>query len=189
MMRIPRSPVRMGRSDTLLLVIDFQERLIPVIADSARVVWNARRLIDAAALFEIPIAATEQYPERLGATVSPLRERLAELGVSPVPKRAFTCGDCDLPWDREFILITGVEAHICIQQTALDLLGMGRRVVVAVDAVGSRFIVDRDTAFRRLESAGAIITTTESTIFEWCETSESPQFREISRLARETPDV
>ncbi len=186
---LPRSPELMNPADTALLVVDVQERFVPAIPDISRIVWNCRRLLDAAKLLGVAYSATEQIPAKLGPTVSPLTERLD----SPTPKKTFTCASCSEIFDRwradgrQRVLICGIETHVCILQTALDLTAAGWLVYVAVDAVGSRFELDRDTALRRLEAAGVVLTTTEATLFEWCATAAAPAFRELSALAKETP--
>lgn len=186
-MDFPRSPELMSRSDSALLVVDVQEKLIGLIPEHRRIVWNIVRLIDAANLLGVPVAATEQYPQGLGHTLPQLREKLPDMGE----KRDFSCTQCaDIfaGWrDREIlnVLVVGIETHVCVLQTALDLIAAGFNVHVAVDAVGSRFDVDRATAIRRLENSGVTPSTTETAIFEWCATSTAPEFREISRLVRE----
>jgi nicotinamidase-related amidase len=186
--RLPRSPELMSRGDTALLVIDVQEKLLPAIADGPRVAWNVRRLIDAAKVLGLPVAATEQYPKGLGPTVAELAERLG-----PMPtKLTFSAGGCPAIFadlrSRGLcrILVCGIEAHVCVAQTVFDLLADGWRVYVAVDAVGSRFEIDRRTALDRMDSAGATLTTVEAAMFEWCDAAGTPEFKEISRLARET---
>jgi nicotinamidase-related amidase len=183
----PRSPEMMSRGDTALLVIDVQEKLLPAIADAARVVWNVRRLIDAAKVLGLPISGTEQYPKGLGPTTPELAERLG-----PLPsKLTFSAAGCPEVFQQLRnrgifkILVCGIEAHVCVAQTAFDLLADGWRVFVAVDAVGSRFDIDYRTALARMDSAGATLTTVEAAIFEWCEAAGTPEFKEISRLARE----
>jgi nicotinamidase-related amidase len=184
---VSRSSELMSRRDTAVLVIDVQEKLTPAICQSARVVWNVRRLIDAAALLGIPVAASEQYPQGLGPTVAELASRLPQRPA----KRCFSCRELaavftDLRSQNvEKLLLCGIETHVCIQQTALDLMADGWRVYVAVDAVGSRFELDHLTALRRMEASGATLTTTEAAIFEWCETAEAAEFKQISRLIRE----
>jgi nicotinamidase-related amidase len=185
--RLPRSPELMSRGDTALLVIVMQEKLLPAIADGPRVAWNVRRLIDAAKVLELPVAATEQYPKGLGPTVAELAERL-----EPLPsKLTFSAAGCPqvVAELRERglykILVCGIEAHVCVAQTVFDLLADGWRVYVAVDAVGSRFEIDRRTALGRMDSAGATLTTVEAAMFEWCDTAGAPEFKQISRLARE----
>ncbi len=177
----------MSPGDTALLVVDMQERLIGAIAGHPRVAWNVRRLIDGAEVLGLHVAATEQYPQGLGPTIAELAERLGEIPS----KLAFSCGECgqlfrDLQ-DRDVhkILVCGIEAHVCVQQTVLDLLADGWRVYVAVDATGSRFSIDYRTALARVDSAGATLTTTEAALFEWCRSAGAPEFKQISRLVRE----
>ena len=184
---LPRSPELMSRGDTALLVVDVQERLVPAIANHARVVWNVRRLIDGAKILGLPVIGTEQYPKGLGPTVAELADRLG-----PLPsKLTFSCGGCPEPFDQlqergiHKILVCGIEAHVCVQQTVLDLLADGWRAYVAADALGSRFEVDYRTALQRMDSAGATLTTTEAALFEWCQLAGTPEFKQISRLARE----
>lgn len=177
----------MSRDNTALLVVDAQEKLLPAIADGVRVAWNIRRLVDAAKLLGLPVAATEQYPKGLGSTIGELAE---QLGTVPSKKR-FSAGGCPEIFAElrqrgvHNLLLTGVEAHVCVTQTALDLMADGWRVFVAVDGVGSRFEVDYRTALQRMDSAGATLTTTEAAMFEWCETADAAEFKQISQLARE----
>jgi nicotinamidase-related amidase len=179
----------MSRDDTALLVVDVQEKLLPYIENQDRLVWNIRRLIDGARLLDVAIGATEQYPQGLGPTVAPLAERLEEIPA----KLTFSCGGCAEVFERfrdagrHKILVTGIECHVCVQQTVLDLLSGGFRVYLAVDAVGSRFPLDYETALRRMDSAGATLTTTEAALFEWCDAAGTDEFRQISKLVRETP--
>jgi nicotinamidase-related amidase len=184
---LPRSPDLMSRGDTALLVVDVQEKLVPAIAENAQVVWNICRLIDGAKILGLPVLGSEQYPKGLGPTVAELAGRLG-----PLPsKLAFSAGACPGLFESlsgrgiHKILVCGLEAHVCVQQSVLDLLADGWRVYVAADAVGSRFEVDCRIALGRMDSAGATITTTEAALFEWCEAADTPEFKEISRLARE----
>jgi len=188
---LPRSPELMSRGDTALLVVDVQEKLTAAIADAPRVIWNIRRLIDAARILGLPVSATEQYPKGLGPTVAELAGRL---GAVP-SKLTFSAGGCPelSAWLQELrdrgvykMLLCGIEAHVCVAQTAMDLMADGWRVFVAIDAVGSRFDADYQAALRRMDSAGAVLTTVEAAMFEWCETAAAPEFKQISRLARET---
>ena len=185
-----RSPELMSVGETALLIVDVQERLLPAIAGYARVVFNARRLIDGAGMLGIPVVATEQYPKGLGPTVPVLAERLA----NEIPsKLKFSCTGCPDIFRRlredgiHKILVAGIEAHVCVQQSVLDLLSDGWRVYAAVDAIGSRYAIDYEIALRRMDSSGAVLTTTEAALFEWCEAAGTSQFKEISRLVRETP--
>ncbi len=184
---LPRSPELMNATDTGLLVVDAQEKLLAIIPSSAEVVWNIRRLLDAAAALGVPSEATEQYPDKLSPTVPELKQRL---GAIP-DKLAFSAcvrGEIFERWKeagRFRVLVCGIETHVCVQQTALDLSAAGFEVYLAVDAVGARRAIDHETALRRMESAGVILTSTEATMFEWCRTADTPEFKQISALAKE----
>jgi nicotinamidase-related amidase len=175
--------------DTALLVVDMQERLLAVIPQAPRILWNCRRLIDGARILGVSTAYAEQNSEKLGGIAVALSQRLT---ASPHAKMAFSCGACgDLypAWQAagiERVLLCGIETHVCVQQTGLDLLAAGYRVYIAADAVGTRGSFDHDTALRRLDSSGAVITTTEAALFEWCERAGTPEFRQISALAKES---
>jgi nicotinamidase-related amidase len=185
---LSRSPELMSPRETALLCVDIQEKLVGAVAGGDRVVWNVRRLIDGAKVLGVAVVGTEQYPQGLGPTVAPLAERL---GLLP-DKLTFSCSGCPDLFQRLReqaicdILVCGIETHVCVQQTVLDLLADGWRVFVAIDAVGSRFEIDYRVALGRMESAGATLTTTEAALFEWCQRAGTPEFKEISRLARET---
>ncbi|MGA2034703.1 MAG: isochorismatase family protein [Thermoguttaceae bacterium] len=184
---LPRSPELMSADDTALLVIDVQERLIGHVAGHARLVWNIRRLIDGAQVLGVAVAGTEQYPQGLGATVAELAERLGPLPA----KLTFSCGGCPQVFADlrargvHRLLVCGIEAHVCVQQTVLDLLADGWQVYVAADAIGSRFDIDYRTALARMDSAGATLTTVEAALLEWCRVAGTPEFKQISRLVRE----
>jgi nicotinamidase-related amidase len=179
----------MSRGDTALLVVDMQDKLLKLIPGHERITWNCRRLLDGAKILGLPAAATEQYPQGLGPTAAVLAQRLG-----PMPaKLAFSCGACGeifADWQQRGIvkiLVCGIEAHVCVQQTVLDLLADAYRVFVAVDAVGSRHAIDCETALRRMDSSGATLTTTEAALFEWCEAAGTPEFKQISELVKEQP--
>jgi nicotinamidase-related amidase len=178
---------RMSAADTGLLVVDVQAKLIPSIARHQALIRNLAFLIDAARLLNLPIQATEQYPKGLGPTMPELAQRLPV----PLEKVAFSC--CAIPavveyFEREArpkIVVAGIETHVCILQTVLDLLARDFRVYLPVDAVGSRGAIDHEIALRRMEQAGAILTTVESATFEWIGSSAVPQFKEFSRMVQE----
>ncbi|WP_425617094.1 isochorismatase family protein [Anatilimnocola sp. NA78] len=184
---LQRSLELMNVGDTGLLVVDMQEKLLKLIAGHERVTWNCRRLIDGAKLLGVPVAGTEQYPQGLGPTTSVLAER-----IGPMPaKKIFSSRECAEIFYRwrdagiYKVLVCGIEAHVCVQQTVLDLLSEGFRTYVAVDAIGSRATLDAEIAIRRLDASGATLTTTEAALFEWCETAANPQFKVISALVKE----
>lgn len=186
--RLARSPELMSAGDTALLVVDVQEKLIPAIANHERIVWNIGRLIDGAKVLGVPVAATEQYPKGLGPTVPELAQRLGEVPS----KLTFSCGGCPDVFRQleergiHKLLVAGIECHVCVQQTVLDLLAAAWRIYIPVDAVGSRNELDYHTALRRMESSGATLTTTEAALFEWCDAAGTPEFKQISQLVRQS---
>jgi nicotinamidase-related amidase len=177
----------MSAADTGLLVIDVQEKLVPKILEADRLVRNIAFLLDTARLLNMPVQCTEQYPRGLGATVPELAAKLPERP----DKVAFS--SCAVPaivqtFHREArpkIVLCGIETHVCVLHTALDLLALDFRVYVAADAVGSRSRVDHDVALWRMERAGAIMTTSEMCVFEWIGGAGHPQFKDVSRLIQE----
>lgn len=185
---LPRSPELMNAGETGLLVVDAQEKLLEVIPRRAEIVWNLRRLLDAAETLGVRVGGTEQYPEKLGATVPELKQRLGKIS-DKLSFSACACSSIFEAW-REAglyrVLVTGIETHVCVQQTALDLAADGWMVYLAVDTVGSRRDVDHATALRRMESAGIVLTSTEAVMFEWCRVAGSPEFKKISALAKES---
>ena len=180
----------MRPSDTALLLIDAQERLLNVVHEGPRIVWNCRRLLDGANILSVRTAVTEQYPEKLGPTEPSLAERIAAPAHSKLAFSAGACGELFAQWRAEQVervLLCGIETHVCVAQTAFDLLAAGYQVYLAADATGTRARIDRDVALRRMESAGVTITTTEAALFEWCERAGTPEFKQISALAKELP--
>jgi nicotinamidase-related amidase len=181
----PRSIDLLSHQECQLVVVDVQEKLIPVIPVSKKLVQRLQQLIQAATIFQIPLSCTEQYPQGLGPTIP----ELADLLPKPVEKLRFSAAEC-LGWgniantidSRTKIVLTGIEAHICVQQTALDLLAAGYRVIIPIDAVASRNQLDWQTSIKRMENSGAVITTTESILFEWCEIAGTEKFKQISNL-------
>ncbi len=169
-----------------LLVVDLQEKLMTRMTDRDRVVANVVGLIRGANLLSVPVWATEQYPRGLGPTVS----EVAALIPERPGKTTFHC--CAVPQLLEqlygrhvrHVTIVGIETHVCVAQTALELLDMGFRVQVAADAVTSRRKLDWEFALRRLEHAGAVVSTTESVLFEWTEAADRPEFKAISELVK-----
>ena len=169
----------------VLLLIDLQERLMPVIHDHEAVVARCVRLAEAAQLLDVPIRATEQNPARLGATVAPL----AAYPQATLSKTTFSAAvdpgfSALLPAGAGQVVVAGCEAHVCVLQTVLGLLGSGRRVVVAADAVGSRDPADRAVALDRARQHGAEIVTSEMVLFEWLGDARHPKFREVQKLLK-----
>ncbi len=194
-----------------LVLVDYQERLMPAIADGAAVLANAVRLARAAQLLEVPVWGSEQNPSKLGPMPDELRSAcrntLAKMHFSGVeeglgdwlrpeaPQRAQQGNARSLPKHlqksqkpeaepRDMIVIAGCEAHVCLLQTALDLIEDEFDVWVVTDACGSRTDRNRDAAFDRLAGAGAELVTTEMVLFEWLRTAEHPLFRDVQALIK-----
>jgi len=177
--------------DSLLLVVDIQERLAAAMAaaDREQVARTTGLLIDSAALLRVPVLVSEQYPTGLGPTVAAVREHLSP--ETPVQaKTAFSCW-CDTGLQesiassgRSQIVIAGMEAHVCVLQTAHDLVAEGYEVQVAADAVCSRDSGNRDLALERLRHAGVVITCAESVVFEWLRDASHSCFRSVSSLLK-----
>jgi nicotinamidase-related amidase len=170
---------------SLLLVIDFQGRLMPAISDGPALVANARRLIDAAALLDVPVLATEQNPRGLGPTLPELRP-VDETVI--LDKMTFDATRSPgllarLPAEAT-VVVTGCEAHVCVLQTVLGLREAGRAVYVVRDAVGSRRPESKEAGLERMARHGAEIVTTEMVVFEWLASAEHPRFREALALIK-----
>ena len=158
---------------------------MPHIADCEQVTSNIARLIQSANVLQVPVVATEQYPQGLGATVAQVREHIE---TDCIEKITFSCMGDDGARDRlaalakPQVLVCGVEAHVCIQQTVFDLMAEGYRVFVAGDAISSRSLADCGWAVRRMESCGAVFVSTEACMFEWCERAGTEIFQKIRKL-------
>jgi nicotinamidase-related amidase len=180
-------PTLLLAPETAFLVIDVQEKLMAKIPSAATVIRNIAFLIDGMRLLDVPVSATEQYPKGLGPTVAELAQRLPERP----DKLAFS--SCAVPglvegWrrlGRGRIVVTGIESHVCVLHTALDLLAADFQVYLPVDALASRAALDHDMALRRLEQAGAVLTTAETVLFELTGGAGHPRFKQISLLVQE----
>lgn len=172
---------------TALLVVDFQDRLLPAIHEADACVACACRVIEASRVLGVPILCTEQYPAGLGPTCPIVR---ASLGDAPILEKTRFSGcvasvlDRLGQWGRPHVVVVGIEAHVCVQQTVLDLLRLGYLPFVCADAVSSRKPLDRDMALQRMRQAGAIVTTSESAIFELLGEAATPTFKEVLRIVK-----
>ena len=173
--------------ETLLLIMDMQEKLINNIKGNQLLIFNIKKLIDACNLLNVRIAITEQNPLKLGMTL----ESVLENNKYPkFEKMEFSCSKNDRfinyikKYDFKNIIVCGIESHICILQTSIDLLTKGFNILIPRDAIGSRSDIDNDTAFLRLISSGAVASTTESLICELCKSSNRKEFREISKIIK-----
>ena len=181
----------MNGDDTAILVIDAQEKLMPLIQNHDQIQRNIIKLLQGAKALGVTSAATEQYPRGLGTTVEPIRNELEPFECSPIAEKTmFSCRQCEelitqlLSSGVQNLLLCGIETHICITQSALDLMSLGFRTFICADAVGSRNTLDHQLGINRMESSGAVITTVEAAIFELCMDSKNQAFKTISKLAQ-----
>lgn len=183
-----RHPIILKKETSALLIIDLQEKILPVIRNVDIVIENTIKLIKGFKTLNLPIYFTEQYPKGLGPTSSKILAQLK--GYNAIQKMSFSCfGAEDLFTELRSkklhqIIISGVESHVCVQQTVLDLLANDFQVNVAADAVSSRREFDFQIALDRMRTLGAEITTTESILFELLEVCGTPEFKEISRIVK-----
>jgi nicotinamidase-related amidase len=179
------------RDHSVLIVVDIQERLLNALSEQVRdsVIARSGVLIDAARILGIPIVASEQYVKGLGPTALTIRDRLPP-SVMPTEKTVFSCArspEFRAALDathRKQGIICGIETHVCVLQTALDLGDAGYDVSVAADAVGSRRDSDRDRALALMERAGVLVGTTETFVFRWLERAGTPEFKQIAQLLK-----
>ncbi|MDQ5908856.1 MAG: hypothetical protein QG599_949 [Pseudomonadota bacterium] len=175
----------MNAETSCLLVVDFQERLMPALHDADRTIANAVWLIQIAQRLEVSVLASEQYPKGLGHTVSAIRDLLPAEAF--MEKMHFSCAadrDCMRHIDalgREQIVIMGAEAHVCVLQTALGLRATGKDVYLVADAVSSRSPRDVELALERMRAEGVRVVSREMVVFEWLHQAGTERFREISR--------
>ena len=175
--------------ETLLLIVDVQQKLLKNIKDNKLLVFNIKKLVNTCNLLNIQIAITEQNPLKLGKTL----ESVIDDNEYPIfEKMEFSCIK-----NKDFInylnehnfkniIVCGIESHICVLQTSIDLLQKGLNILIPRDAIGSRNEIDNDTAFLRLILSGAVASTTESLICELCKTSNRKEFREVSKILKDS---
>jgi len=183
--------MKINRNDTVLLIIDVQEKLMPVIHEHEEILRNMERLIRGCHILGVPTVITEQYVKGLGPTVAPIAQALEEVGEpSPIEKSCFSAQRCDAfaaqlaALERKHVLVTGVETHVCVWQSVQDLIESHYAVSVVADAVSSRSPRNRDIALRRMESEGAKLTSTEMALFELLVEAGTDEFRAVSRLIK-----
>jgi nicotinamidase-related amidase len=175
--------------NTALVVIDVQGKLAQLMDEKEALFANLEKIIKGIQVLNIPIIWTEQVPEKLGPTLPQFTELLASSG-SPIAKSSFSC--CGHPpfmdalkfLDRSQILLTGIETHVCVYQTALDLLDAGYQVQVVTDAVSSRTSANKHIGLGRMKEAGVILTGTEMVLFELLRVAEGDQFRQIAKIVK-----
>jgi len=184
-----RHPTILKKAGTALLVVDIQQKLVPSLPKYPEVEPRIRVLVQAVGLLKLPILLTEQYPKGLGVTIPSIKDVLP--AYEPIEKTTFSC--CGQPevlealkvTGAEAVVVTGVEAHVCVQQTTLDLLAEGYRVHIPADAICSRRKMDWRFALERMRDAGAVVSTSQSIIFELLEEAGTPDFKAVLPLLRE----
>jgi nicotinamidase-related amidase len=180
--------VRLERDRSVLVVVDVQEAFRPAVLDFDRVAANVAALVRGARVLDIPVLVSEQYPKGLGRTVPEVSRHLD--GIEPVEKLCFSAaGDADFAKrlnesGRDQVLLCGIESHVCVNQTADDLLATGKAVHVARDAVSSRTTENRELGLHKMERAGAVITSVETALFELLRAAGTPEFKEIQKLVK-----
>jgi nicotinamidase-related amidase len=179
------APARvLDRGRAALVVVDVQEAFRPAVLDFDRVAAGAATLVRGARILGLPVIVTQQYPKGLGATVPELAEHLD--GIEPLDKVCFSAAAAD-GFDlqgRDQALICGIESHVCVSQTAHDLLDRGVEVQVARDAVTSRTEENRELGLHKMESAGAIVTSVETALFELLGAAGTDEFKQVQALVK-----
>ena len=173
----------LNQETTALIVIDIQERLARAMFGREELVQSIRKLIKGAQVFPIPIVLTEQNPEGLGSTIAEIAGLLPD--VKPIPKVCFNCCDSD-PFVRQLerLDLAGIEAHVCVYQTAVGLVKKGYEVQVVADAVSSRTTENREIGLDRARQAGAGVTSVETALFELLRVAEGDKFQRLLKIVK-----
>lgn len=180
--------MRIVLEDTVAVCVDIQEKFTKIIYKFGEILKNSQILIDGLNVLEVPILLTEQYPKGLGYTISEIKDHLYE--YNPIEKLAFSCCGSDTfckvlkKSGKKNVIVFGIETHVCVLQTALDLIEMGYQSVLIEDCVSSRKKSDRKTALNRMRQEGAIITSSESILFELSKAAGTDKFKQISNLVK-----
>ena len=183
-----RNPLILDKTQTALLIIDIQEKILAVMQSPESVVTNTIKLIKGFKILGSPIYITEQYPKGLGSTQKDIANELGN--TKAFQKMSFSGAGAENLFSElkernvKQVVIAGIEAHVCVQQTALDLLENSFQVNLAVDAISSRYKIDYETAVSRMRSHSAEISTTESILFEMLRFCGTDEFKQISRIIK-----
>jgi len=174
----------LDRDRAALVVVDVQEAFRPAVVDFERVAGEVSKLIQGAKILGVPVVASEQYPKGLGKTVPEVAEQLGD--VEPIEKVCFSAAEADNfdLYGREQALVCGIESHVCVSQTAHDLLERGVEVHVAEDAVSSRTRENRDVGLHKMERSGAVITSVETALFELVGVAGTDEFKAVQGLVK-----
>lgn len=185
------STLRIEREDAICVAVDLQERLLPAMYESKTVEENNVRLLKGMKVLGIPTIVTQQYTKGIGETVSSVKEALGDVeNFEHIEKTSFSCMDepefvkAIESFDKGTVILTGIEAHICVEQTALDLIKEGYNVALVTDCIQSRNPQNKERSIMRLANAGVIITTYESVLYELLKNSKAPEFKAISAIVK-----
>lgn len=184
-----RHPSLLDRKRAALVVIDMQEKFRPIMANFDEVTARIVVMVQGCKLLNVPIIVTEQYPQGLGHTAHEIKAHLPET-LKPIEKLTFSsCGvpEFDLQLREkhiEQVMLVGIEAHICVSQTAHDLLQLGYQVHLISEAIGARFPHNREVAFEKMQRAGAILSSVEMSLFELMKASDAAEFRAVQQLIK-----
>ena len=176
--------MRIERDNTVALVIDYQEKLVPVMDEKERLIQNSSILLAGLKYLGVPMIVTQQYTKGLGITVQEIREAMESDDY--IDKISFTAFDSvkEQIMDKKFVIVCGIEAHICVLQTVIDLVEEGFVPVVVEDCISSRKPNDKEVAIRRMLEEGAIVTTYESLLFELLKIAGTEESKRIQRLIK-----
>ena len=190
----PENPALLVPRAGRLVAVDLQTGLLPHVVGGEAAAARAALLVRGAHALGVEVRASEQAPAKLGGAAEPVAAALAEAGVEPAHKTTFGAAAAvrlteSVSDPRHQVVLCGVETHVCVSQTALELLGAGYAVSVAADACGSRRAVDHAVALDRLTAQGVTVTTAEAVLFEWCRTAANPAFGALRELVKAADEV
>ncbi len=180
--------MKLDKKNTIAVIIDIQERLFPVMAEKEAMLQNTKKMIGGLAVHEVPVMVTQQYTKGLGETLPELSGLIKDF--SPIEKTVFSCYDepdfisALEEKDRKNVVIAGIESHVCVLQTAIDLKDAGYNPIVVFDCVSSRKESDKALALERFRHEGIMVTGMESLLFELTRGAKEPGFKEISKIVK-----
>ena len=179
--------MRIKLPDCIFIVIDVQEKLLPHMLNTQKLIRNFKILLEGFQIMGVPIISTQQYPTGLGMTIPEINEKLDSPAIDKI---TFSCCDENKfmvnlqHTGKKTVILSGIETHICVQQTAIDLSSKGYQTVIVADCVSSRQSIDHDIAINRMRSEGSTITTCESVLFELCRSAQANYFKNLSLLIK-----
>jgi len=180
--------MRIHQKNSVAVVVDIQERLFPHIYEHKELEQNCQILLSGLQILDIPLIVTEQYPKGLGPTIESIQSVVS--AYEAIDKMTFSCCADEKfikilkKFGRHNVILCGIEAHVCVLQTAIDLREMGYQPVVVVDCVSSRKLKDKEVALKRMQQENVLLTSYESILFELCTVAGTDTFKAISRLVK-----